>query len=541
MKRRLSPILMAGVLLLSLSAPVQAYDDTKGHWASQAIEKAKAYHLMVGYDDGRFGVSDYLNRASFVTILCRMFGWAPQTGAPSFNDTGGHWAAGYIEAARAHNVLGAYRSFRPDDPISREEMSIMLVRALGYQSLAESLDGAPTPFADVTRNQGYLSFAYRTGIISGVHEGGRLLFKPSVSATRAEAAVMLTQVYERHISKVDWLHGFYAFSSYSQISLTQAMDGVSVGWAQMELGPDGPWLNSTSANGNDWVLPQNPQPALDYFRNNGTPYHLSVFGSAADSTDPAASTVGQIVTSPDRRRQAVAALVEAAGDYDGLTIDFEGLKSPLKEGFSTFMAELRAALPANKTLYVCVQPTTWYGGFDFRALGRVCDKVILMAHDYRPPVSELKVGSVPSEAFAVTHISHIYTALCQITDPDTGVEDREKIALALSMDTTGFKIDGSGAVAEAKYYRPPIAELAQRLAQPDTAITYSDTARNPCAVYTGEDGGRYQVWYEDGRSARDKIHLARLFGINGLSIWRLGNIPNYDSYDLWSAVLAERP
>jgi len=85
------------------------------------------------------------------------------------------------------------------------------------------------------------------------------------------------------------------------------------------------------------------------------------------------------------------------------------------------------------------------------------------------------------------------------------------------------------------------AELAQRLAQPDTAITYSDTARNPCAVYTGEDGGRYQVWYEDGRSARDKIHLARLFGINGLSIWRLGNIPNYDSYDLWSAVLAERP
>ena len=61
---------------------------------------------------------------------------------------------------------------------------------------------------------------------------------------------MLVRVYERYVSGTEWLHGFYAFSSYSQIALSAGMDAVSVGWARMELDDQGaPVLNSTSANG----------------------------------------------------------------------------------------------------------------------------------------------------------------------------------------------------------------------------------------------------------------------------------------------------
>ena len=66
------------------------------------------------------------------------------------------------------------------------------------------------------------------------------------------------------------------------------------------------------------------------------------------------------------------------------------------------------------------------------------------------------------------------------------------------------------------------------------------TARNPYAVYTDESGARYKVWYEDARSIADKYDLAQMFGITGVSFWRLGNIPTYESYDLWTAVQAER-
>ena len=75
----------------------------------------------------------------------------------------------------------------------------------------------------------------------------------------------------------------------------------------------------------------------------------------------------------------------------------------------------------------------------------------------------------------------------------------------------------------------------------------SDCDRNPCAVYTGDDGTvRYQLWYEDARSVTDKIELARMFGVNGVSLWRIGNIPSYAEdaalyYDVWPAILAQRP
>ncbi|MBU5435440.1 S-layer homology domain-containing protein [Pseudoflavonifractor sp. MSJ-37] len=535
-------------LALSLSAPALAYSDTAGHWAQSAIQKASDYGLMVGYEDGRFGVSDQLDRASFVTVLCQMFGWDKVSpSSPSYIDCPStHWAYGYVEAAKAHGASDSSGSFRPGDPISREEMAILLVKALGYDSLARTAD-PDLPFSDVTRNQGYISLAYHIGMTAGIQEGGKLLFKPDLSATRAEAAVMLTQVYERYTSKLDWVHGFYAISSYSQIGLTKEMDAVSLGWARMEYTADGgPTLNTTSANGNGWKIPEDPTAATSYLQSNGTPYNLCVFGSAADSIALAdgttTSTVAAVTGTPAARAQAVAALTAASSGYAGLTIDFEGLKDKggLKSDFAQFMKELRAALPKSKALYVCVQPGPYLTGFDFRSLGESCDKVILMAHDYRPPVSDLRVGTVPSESFAVTPFSKIYSALVEVTDPDTGVQDRSKLALAFSMDDTGYRIDESGKVLESKYYRPSMAVLAQRLAQPGIEKGWSATARNPWVIYTDENGDRYKVWYEDARSIADKIDLAEMFGIRGVSFWRLGNIPASGSYDLWSAVRAER-
>ena len=71
-------------------------------------------------------------------------------------------------------------------------------------------------------------------------------------------------------------------------------------------------------------------------------------------------------------------------------------------------------------------------------------------------------------------------------------------------------------------------------------MTYSEHYRNPYAIYTTEDGERYKVWYENEQSVLDKIELARMFGITGVSLWRLGNIPTATGYDVWSAVESAR-
>ena len=324
MKHRFCAAALAAVLLLS-AAPLSpaasaAFSDAEGTWAAEVIEKAEGYGLMNGYPDGTFGVGKELTRGEFVAVLCRMFGWdAASPGAPSFSDCpASHWAYSYVETALAHGVMDAGGAFRPEDYISREEMAVMLVRALGYGTLAQSLSGLELPFDDVTDNRGYVAIAYDIGMITGVAgAGGQLKFLPRDSATREEAAAMLVRVYERYTSKLDWLHGFYAFSSYSQIDLTASMDAVSVGWARMEYDPAaGPVLNSSRTNGNDWVRPDDPTPATDYWDARSLPYNLNVYASADDSIPlpdgTTTSTVAAVTGTPEARAQAVAALTAAS-------------------------------------------------------------------------------------------------------------------------------------------------------------------------------------------------------------------------------------
>ena len=53
-------------------------------------------------------------------------------------------------------------------------------------------------------------------------------------------------------------------------------------------------------------------------------------------------------------------------------------------------------------------------------------------------------------------------------------------------------------------------------------------------------GQRIFLWYEDQRSVAEKVVLAKLFGVTGVSLWRLGIIPHYSNpqfhYDVMSAI-----
>lgn len=538
LKRHFAPALLAAVLLLTFSPLVPTaravYADAENTWASEVIEKAGAYGLMEGYPDGRFGVGENMTRAQFATVLCRMLDWTPEETVPeTLFDVPGHWAQGYISAAAAHDAIDAAGPFRPDDYISRGEMAQMLVRALGYGRLARSLEDVTLPFPDVAENKGYAALAYDFGIITGVEENGSLKFLPTFSASREQCAAMLVRCYERYHSKTEWLHGFYAFSSYPQLSYTAQMDGVSLGWARLEVDEAGmPLVNSTAENGNDWVKPEQSDLTTDFLKEHSIPYNLNVFGSAATFT---------AITGAANQAEAIAQLVSAAQPYGGLTMDVEGLREEHREAYSSFIAALRSALPPEQTLYVCVQPDTWFGGFDYQALGESCDKVILMAHDYQwSSIPDYYLGTDKTYC-PVTPIEQIYTALRHITDPVTGVQDRSKLALAISFNTTGFHVDESGLLLDQTFYHPATATIAQRLRQSDSLRVWDDQSRNPNLYYTA-DGEHYRLWYEDAQSIGEKQRMARMFGIQGISIWRLGMIPDYPDiphYDVWR-VLSER-
>lgn len=345
-------------------------------------------------------------------------------------------------------------------------------------------------------------------------------------------------------SRLTWLHGYYANSSYGQIDLTDHMDAVSLGWARLRLDDGGPWVSTTRENGNEWIVPQSAHLVTQRLSERGIPYHLCVYASGTAAVALEDGTEVPVLTTaidPSHAPATVRALCDAAEDYNGLTIDFEGLRQESsKENFTAFMGLLRQELPADKGLWVTVPPDRWFPGYDYKALGEICDKVLLMCHDYQwTQAPEENLGTNLTDT-PIAPIDLVEEALAHFTDPETGVQDLSKAAMALAFSCAGVEVDEEGLLVDSRVYNPGTETLTRRLGQADAEKGWSEVYQAPYVYYHDEEGHRYRVWYEDERSVEAKIRLAYQYGITGLSLWRLGTIPTDPGYDVWSTVLRER-
>lgn len=512
-----------------------SYPDVPGDsWAADVIAQAGELGLMRGNADGSFGYGKAVSRAEFVTVLCRMFGWETQnTGASPFTDMGG-WYDGYIEAALAHDTLDAGGAFRPNDAITRREMAVMLVRALGLSALAGEVETEHLPFKDVTADRGYITIAYDIGMTTGVTA---TTFCPEAGAVREQAAAMLVRVYEKYSSNTDWTHGFYAFSSYSQKTLASELYAVSFGWSRMEWNGASASLSTGSDNGNEWRIPSGYADITGYLEASGVSMNLCVHMSDG---------AGEMLASAGGAAQAAAAIAArvAGGDieYSGVTIDFEGLFASSKRAFTGFLTSLRAALPDDAALYCCVQPLTadgaCYDGYDYRAIGEVCDKVIIMAHDYSPVSLDGMEGTSWQYNTAPAPLASVWYSLLRITDAKTGVEDKDKLALALDLSCEGWYVDGNDKVVSGEKLTPSMETVHSRMGQSDTRFGRLAGSGWSWINYSTQDGRRVFMWYPSTESVSQELLCARLLGITGVSVWRLGNIPDYADWNVWDAITA---
>lgn len=546
MLRKKIAVLIAAVMTAQMSVPAFAleYSDVpRDHWAYSEIQKAGEIGFMSGMGDGTFGLGQNVTRAQFVSMLVRMFGWSASEGTGFSDVAPGDWYYSDVLTASDMGVLDTTEAyFRPNDNITREEMAVMIIKALGYGELAEEIANDGVPFSDVTENKGYISLAYEFGIISG--RGGSI-FDPNGTALREDAAAMMVRCYDKYNSYVDFVHGFYAFSSYSQKDMAAEMDTVSFGWSRMEYSDeDGVVVNTTTQNDNEWNVPEGYTDIVEYLKDNNVETNLNVYMSASESDD--AET---ILSSAENRTAAVNAIIEELtvdykqlgyNPYSGVTIDFENLReSEMRQNFTAFLTELNEELDSiGKSLYVAVQPPmrsgAYFDGYDFKAIGEVCDKIIVMAYDYYAKTITSDVMESGFTTTPVTPFDEVYYALKVITDENTGVADKSKVVLGLSMSNVGWTVvDGVIVNSTGKTYTyEEIADMINNGAE----VKYSDKYKNPYIVY--DDGEEKQIiWYEDETSVKDKIKLAEMFGIDGISIWRIGLIPEEGgNLDIWSGI-----
>lgn len=547
------------------------FDDVpEGHWSDKAVHNLRQLKITDGIGNNRFGMGLTIKRSEFAAFLVKLMKWElikPENGSFIDNLDDGKWYYSQIETALKHGVVTKdVDRFRPEEPITREEMAVMIVRALGYDSLARQLTYLGSPFGDVSDNTGYITIAKDFGIIAGV---GNNMFMPHATAKREEAAVMMMKMYEKLGRSINELHAFYAISSANQLDKLTSLDSVSFGWSRLEYDSEtgSVLLNTTDKNGNEYRIPDGFSKPLNSARENNVSAQLmvyanndTVFSTAAQSKVP---LVEYIITRPEVRKQVIEAistqinnkdLNNASPSFDGVVIDFESMKGDmLKQSFNLFLKELKQELnKVSKLLYVAVHPArrqgqAYYDGYDYRTIGETADKVILMAHDYYAKQltdAEMQKGYTTTP---LTPIDEVYYALKAITDKETGVKDLSRVWIQFSFDSVQWKLK-EGKVINHYPYNPAYEAIQKRLLMEGVEVNYQETFQSPwAAFYDDKDGTDNIIWYEDTRSIQAKISLAKMFGIEGISLWRLGNIPDYEDtqakrlyLDVWQQVMSNK-
>lgn len=186
---------------------VMEYDKTfadvpAGHWAKEDIELLASRHVVNGGDTD-YAPGDAVTRAEFAAMLGRALGLAlDDSSAPTFNDVAAtDWFRGaVVAAAKAGLVTGNADAFRPRAAISRQEIAVILSRALalrrhqaalGDTDAAALLAGYSDDKAIAAWARGAAAESTKLGLIKGRAAGA---FSPAETASRAEVATVIARL-----------------------------------------------------------------------------------------------------------------------------------------------------------------------------------------------------------------------------------------------------------------------------------------------------------------------------------------------------------
>ncbi|OAS17020.1 S-layer homology domain-containing protein [Paenibacillus oryzisoli] len=178
-----------------------SFIDTNGHWAQDGIERMANKWLVQGVSKEEFRPDQPITRAELATLLTRALGIKSSNETRAFKDLSPtDWFNDSIHAAVEGGIITGYGdgTFRPNQTITREEMAVMIDRALqsaGYDN--QQLTGDSTIFTDQKHIQSWSTDAVRRLVQLHLMEGMTpTSFDPEKEATRAQSAVLLQRLIQ---------------------------------------------------------------------------------------------------------------------------------------------------------------------------------------------------------------------------------------------------------------------------------------------------------------------------------------------------------
>ncbi|WP_171686449.1 S-layer homology domain-containing protein [Paenibacillus planticolens] len=180
---------------------MKVFGDLSGHWAKSDIMQMVDKKVVEGMDDDHFAPNTNVTRAQFATLLSKALNLQDDSGQNPFADvSSGSWYESTVKKSYAAGLINgvADNAFAPEQNITREEMTAMLLRAKAYATGTKIEDmnaNGSLSFSD----EGSISSWAKKAVVLAVDSGlmnGRTdqEFAPHDNASRAESVVVLKRL-----------------------------------------------------------------------------------------------------------------------------------------------------------------------------------------------------------------------------------------------------------------------------------------------------------------------------------------------------------
>ncbi|WP_047171279.1 S-layer homology domain-containing protein [Paenibacillus sp. FSL R7-0273] len=494
----------------------QPFDDIGASYAREEIIDLYNRKIVTGTSGNSFSPQGTVTRAELITMLGRLLKLEPvgSTITPFKDVARNAWYYGWIQAAVQLELAGgtSAATFAPAQPVTRQEAAVWLARAFKQTGSTAGLQTAFRDSGAIAAWAGSAAAAVnRLGLMKGDDTGA---FRPLSPITRQETAVLIYRVLQQQKWAAElegqtderivmgWQYGQTA-AEYQASVVQSNVNVLSPRW--YFVGGNGTVSDSTAASMVTWA------------KNNGK----RIWPLVGNRFDQAATH--QLLSSPAARTSAVnqlGALVSKHG-LDGLNLDFENVAAADKAALTAFVTQLAAKLHAlGAVLSVDVSPdlgTDWTEAFDYAALGKQADYMVMMGYD------EHYSGSMnPGSNASLPYVRQAVTGLLQAVPAS-------KAILAMPLYTRDWTLK-QGPV------KPSSVELSltaqnQLVSSYGLRPVWNSTLGQYVASYTRQSL-KHTIWLEDGRSLTAKYNLAAEQKLAGIAYWHIGG----ESPDIWTSI-----
>lgn len=171
------------------------------NWMHLPIDYVLEKGYMVGMSKTEFGINTKVSRAMVVQVLYAKHDKPKVEKKAGFEDvTDKDWFADAVSWAAANGITKGYsdKKFGPNDPVTREQLALMLKKYAEFKKLDVKAAGDLSKFNDKDKVSTWavdgVKWAVGAGVIAGTEKGN---IEPTASATRAQFAVMMKAFDEK--------------------------------------------------------------------------------------------------------------------------------------------------------------------------------------------------------------------------------------------------------------------------------------------------------------------------------------------------------